>query len=63
MYDVSLYVCVFVCLFAVVKIRVYVLIGSTRGPLSLFSVLECDVYVQLKKKKEMKLKNIYQQHK
>lgn len=52
MYDVSLYVCVFVCLFAVVKIRVYVLIGSTRGPLSLFSVLECDVYVQLKKKRK-----------
>lgn len=42
----------FVCLFAVVKIHVYVLIGSTRA-LSLFSVLECDVYVQLKKGNEI----------
>ncbi len=33
-----MYVYLLVCLFAVVKFRVYVLIGSTRAPLSVFCV-------------------------
>ncbi len=33
-----MYVYLLVCLFAVVKFRVYVLIGSTRAPFSVFCV-------------------------
>jgi len=55
-----MYVYLFVCLLLLKSVSMFSLVPHVA--LSLFSVLECDVYVQLKKK-EMKLKNIYQQHK
>lgn len=55
MYDVSLYVCVFICLFVCLLLLKSMSMFSLvpHVPLSLFSVLECDVYVQLKKGNEI----------